>query len=126
MAICVVIDQQGAKKNEYRRFNIKNNVPGDDYSAMFEVIRRRYTRAKKNRSKLPDVLFVDGGKGQLSRTLLALDQIGLKNLNVVAVAKNKSRKSGGEKLFLPNVSKPIILPYDSLAKLLIQIYRNFE
>jgi excinuclease ABC subunit C len=91
---------------------------------MSEAIRRHYTRLKKNRSKLPDVLFVDGGKGQLSRTLLVLDQIGLKNLNVVAIAKNKSRKSGSEKLFMPNISKPLILPYDSLAKLLIQNIRD--
>ena len=124
VASCVVFDQEGAKKNEYRRFNIKNNIPGDDYSAMSEAIRRHYIRLKKNRSKLPDVLFVDGGKGQLSRTLLVLDQIGLKNLNVVAIAKNKSRKSGSEKLFMPNISKPLILPYDSLAKLLIQNIRD--
>ena len=124
MASCVVFNQEGAKKNEYRRFNIKDNIPGDDYSAMSEVIRRHYIRLKNNRSKLPDVLFVDGGKGQLSRTLSVLDQIGLKNLNVVAVAKNKYRKSGGEKLFLPNVSRPLSVPYDSLAKLLIQNIRD--
>ncbi len=121
---CVVFNQAGPLKSDYRRFNLKPLAPGDDYAAMSEALRRRYARIKKGEVPMPDVLFVDGGKGQLSAALEVLGELGLDWLKVVGVAKGRSRKPGMEQLFLAGQSAPTLLPADSPALLLIQQIRD--
>ena len=124
VASCVVFNQAGPLKSDYRRFNLKPESAGDDYGAMREALLRRYKRVKKGEVPVPDVLFVDGGKGQLAEALTVLDELELEWLQVVAVAKGKSRKPGMEQLFLAGKSTPTILPADSPALHLIQQIRD--
>jgi excinuclease ABC subunit C len=97
---------------------------GDDYAAMAEALRRRYTRVKKGEVPMPDILFVDGGKGQLAEALTVLDELELDWLRVVAVAKGRSRRPGAEQLFLAGQDTATILPADSPALHLIQQIRD--
>jgi excinuclease ABC subunit C len=124
VASCVVFNQAGALKSDYRRFNLTPEAAGDDYAGMAEALRRRYARIKKGEVAMPDVLFVDGGKGQLSEALKVLEDLDLGWLLVVAVAKGRSRKPGMEQLFLAGQSTPTILPSDSPALHLIQQIRD--
>ncbi len=124
VASCVVFNQAGPLKSDYRRFNLTPASGGDDYAAMGEALRRRYARIKKGEVPMPDVLFVDGGKGQLAEALTVLDELELEWLQVVAVAKGKSRRPGMEQLFLAGQSTPTILPSDSPALHLIQQIRD--
>ena len=105
VASCVVFNQAGALKSDYRRFNLSPDAVGDDYGAMREALERRYERIRKGEVAMPDVLFVDGGKGQLAQALSVLDKLELGWLQVVAVAKGRSRKPGMEQLFLAGQSK---------------------
>ncbi len=75
VASCVVFDQNGPLKSDYRRFNIYGITPGDDYAAMSQALTRRYTRLKKGEGQLPDVLFIDGGKGQLSQAERVMEEL---------------------------------------------------
>ncbi len=124
VASCVVFNQAGPLKSDYRRFNLTPESAGDDYAGMAEALRRRYARIKKGEVAMPDVLFVDGGKGQLSEALKVLEELELEWLLVVAVAKGRSRKPGMEQLFLAGQSTPTILPSDSPALHLIQQIRD--
>ena len=124
VASCVVFNQAGALKSDYRRFNLSPEAVGDDYGAMREALERRYERVRKGEVAMPDVLFVDGGKGQLAQALSVLDKLELGWLQVVAVAKGRSRKAGMEQLFLAGQSAPTILPADSPALHLIQQIRD--
>ena len=124
VASCVVFNTAGPLKSDYRRFNLKPAAAGDDYAAMSEVLRRRYARIKKGEVPMPDVLFVDGGKGQLSEAMKVLEDLGLDWLTVVGVAKGRSRRPGAEQLFRPGESRPMSLPPDSSALLLIQQIRD--
>ena len=124
VASCVVFNQAGAMKSDYRRFNLSPGSAGDDYAAMAEALRRRYERVKKGEVPMPDVLFVDGGKGQLAEALTVLDELEMDWIQVVAVAKGRSRKPGMEQLFLAGQSMPTILPADSPALHLIQQIRD--
>ena len=100
VASCVVFDRNGPLKSDYRRFNIENVAPGDDYGAMEQALRRRYTRLKQGEGKLPDVLVIDGGRGQLQRAQDVLDELQVDGLCLLAIAKGPSRKPGLEKLFV--------------------------
>ena len=124
VASCVVFNTAGALKSDYRRFNLKPAAAGDDYGAMKEALQRRYARVKKGEVPMPDVLFVDGGKGQLAQAQTVLDELELGWLNVVAVAKGRARKPGAERLFVPGQKTPLQLPPDSPALLLIQQIRD--
>lgn len=124
VASCVVFNQAGPLKSDYRRFNVTPDAGGDDYAAMNEALRRRYARIKKGEVAMPDILFVDGGKGQLSEALAVLEELELDWLQVVAVAKGRSRKPGMEQLFLAGQRTPLILASDSPALLLIQQIRD--
>jgi excinuclease ABC subunit C len=124
VASCVVYNSAGPLKSDYRRFNLKPAAAGDDYAAMSEALRRRYARVKKGEVPVPDVLFVDGGKGQLAEALTVLDELELDWLQVVAIAKGRARKPGSEQLFLAGRSTPTILASDSPALLLIQQIRD--
>ena len=124
VASCVVFNQAGPLKSDYRRFNLKPESAGDDYAAMREALERRYRRVKKGEVPTPDVLFVDGGKGQLAEALTVLDELELDWIQVVAVAKGRSRKPGMEQLFLAGQSTATTLPADSPALHLIQQIRD--
>jgi excinuclease ABC subunit C len=124
VASCVVFNTAGPMKSDYRRFNLSPKAAGDDYSAMAEALRRRYLRVKKGEVPMPDVLFVDGGKGQLAEAMTILDELELDWLTVVAVAKGRARRAGAERLFRPGDDKALDLSSDSPALLLIQQIRD--
>ena len=124
VASCVVFNQAGPLKSDYRRFNLNPDAAGDDYAGMAEALRRRYVRIKKGEAPMPDVLFVDGGKGHLAAALTVLDELELGWLQVIAVAKGRTRKPGMEQLFLAGQSTPTILRADSPALHLIQQIRD--
>ena len=124
VASCVVFNQAGPLKSDYRRFNLNPKSAGDDYAAMAEALKRRYKRVKKGEVAMPDILFIDGGKGQLAEALAVLDELELDWLQVIAVAKGRSRRPGMEQLFLAGQSTPTILPGDSPALHLIQQLRD--
>ena len=124
VASCVVFNTAGPLKSDYRRFNLSPTAAGDDYAAMAEALRRRYERVRKGEVPMPDVLFVDGGKGQLSEAMKVLEELELDWLTVVAVAKGRARRPGAERLFQPGGDKPLQLPPDSPALLLIQQLRD--
>lgn len=124
VASCVVFNLTGPLKSDYRRFNLSPEAAGDDYGAMREALRRRYARVRKGEVAMPDILFVDGGKGQLNEAMTVLDELEIESLQVVAVAKGRARKPGQEQLFLAGRKTATILPPDSAALLLIQQLRD--
>lgn len=100
VAACVVFDQQGPIKSAYRRFNIRDIVAGDDYAAMAQVIRRRFQRADGEQQELPDLVLIDGGKGQVRAVNAVLAELGLAQIPIVGVAKGSDRRGGKESLYL--------------------------
>lgn len=125
VASCVVFNEQGPLKADYRRFNIEGITPGDDYAAMAQALERRYKRQLKDHNKLPDILFIDGGKGQLSAAVVILDELGITDeILMVGVAKGPDRKAGMEQLFLLGEAHALILPSASVASHLIQQIRD--
>ncbi len=124
VASCVVFNTTGPLKSDYRRFNLSPASAGDDYAAMAEALRRRYERVRKGEVPMPDVLFVDGGKGQLAEAMHVLEALELDWLTVVAVAKGRARRPGAERLFRPGSDKAMQLAPDSPALLLIQQVRD--
>ncbi|HGM6838876.1 TPA: excinuclease ABC subunit UvrC [Serratia marcescens] len=127
VASCVVFDGNGPVRAEYRRYNISGITPGDDYAAMTQVLKRRYGKALEEK-KIPDVIFIDGGKGQLG---MAIDVF--KSLNVtwdknkpllIGIAKGADRKAGLETLFFVPEGEGISLPPDSSALHVIQHIRD--
>ncbi|MGD8483500.1 MAG: excinuclease ABC subunit UvrC [Thioalkalispiraceae bacterium] len=128
VASCVVFDTQGAVKADYRRFNITGITEGDDYAAMHQALTRRFKRLKNGEGKRPDILFIDGGKGQLSQAREVLESLALDNIFMIGVAKGPERKAGEETLILSDPLsgqyREIILPADSTALHLIQQIRD--
>ncbi|MFM8333201.1 MAG: excinuclease ABC subunit UvrC [Candidatus Methylumidiphilus sp.] len=124
VASCVVFDRQGAVKSAYRRFNIEGIEPGDDYAALAQAVTRRYQRIKKGEVEPPDILLIDGGKGQVSAVRQALQAIDMDNVYILGVAKGPDRKPGMEMLFPAGQNQPILLPAHSPALLLIQQIRD--
>jgi excinuclease ABC subunit C len=100
VASCVVYDRHALQKGEYRRFNIREVAPGDDYAAMRQALARRYERVSLEGGKVPDLILVDGGRGQASAARAALAEIGMNDVSVVGVAKGPERKPGLETLVL--------------------------
>ena len=97
---CVVFGAEGAQKAQYRQYNVEGIVPGDDYAAMEQVLRRRYKRLAEEGAELPDLLVIDGGKGQVSRAESVLEELGLDAVPVMGVAKGPARRSGHETFIL--------------------------
>ena len=124
VASCVVFDQQGAKKAAYRRFNIKGIQAGDDYAAMRQAITRRYGRLLKENQSLPEVVLIDGGKGQLSQAVKVFDELGIGTECLIGVAKGAARKVGLEQLWLVGQAEPLDLPATAPGFLLIQQVRD--
>jgi excinuclease ABC subunit C len=124
VASCVVFGLEGPLKSDYRRFNIRDIEPGDDYAAMDQAISRRYTRLKKGEGRMPDLLLIDGGKGQVAAACSALEELQVDDLRVLGVAKGPGRKPGLETLHTPDRREPLVLPADSPALHLIQQIRD--
>ena len=124
VASCVVYDRSDMQHGEYRRFNIEGITPGDDYAAMSQVVSRRYQRIISGEGKLPDLILIDGGKGQLSSTLSALNELNLDDLLVVGVAKGEERKAGEETLINARTGEVINLQSKDSALHLIQQIRD--
>ncbi|MFI4890754.1 MAG: excinuclease ABC subunit UvrC [Steroidobacterales bacterium] len=124
IASCVVFGVEGALKNEYRRFNIAGVAPGDDYAAMQQALTRRYRRVRDGEIVAPDVLLIDGGKGQLSAAARVLAELDIKGVTLIGVAKGPDRRAGQEQLFRSGADTPTLLPADSSALHLIQRVRD--
>ncbi|MCP4076596.1 MAG: excinuclease ABC subunit UvrC [Gammaproteobacteria bacterium] len=126
-ASCVVFGQEGAIKSEYRLYNIRDIQEGDDYAAMRQVLTRRYDKLKQQPELLPDIIFIDGGKGQLHSALdvlEALDIFDIKpTLRVIGIAKGASRRAGYESILDENYND-LDIAMDSPALLLIQQIRD--
>lgn len=123
IASCVVFDEEGPCSGEYRRFNIEGITPGDDYAAMEQAITRRFKRLLEAQS-LPDVLIIDGGKGQVAVAKRILASLNITEVILLGVAKGPSRKAGWEKLILVNENREFTLPDDSKALHLLQHIRD--
>ena len=163
VASCVVFDQNGPVKSDYRRFNIEGVAPGDDYAALTQTLTRRYRRVKEGEgepetsrtssgrsgrrapgqggpgrgfqnelasrqgrlaARLPDLIIVDGGKGQLAVAESVMQELQIEGVRLIAIAKGAERKPGKERLFLSGGRQPTILPAHSGALHLIQQIRD--
>lgn len=124
VASCVVFIDGAADKTFYRRYNITGITPGDDYAAIHQAVKRRFAKLDEDAASMPDILFIDGGKGQLSEAMSALNESGVMPAHVVAIAKGPERKAGLEQLLLPGQDEPLILPADSPALHLVQQIRD--
>lgn len=126
VASCVVFDDNGAVKADYRRFNIKDITPGDDYGAMEQVLDRRYTRLSKGEGKIPDILLIDGGKGQLSQAKSVLEKFSLPEICLLGIAKGISRRAGQETLYIDTEDgyREIAIHTESPALHLLQQIRD--
>jgi excinuclease ABC subunit C len=124
VASCVVFVDGAPHKTDYRRFNIRNITPGDDYAAMKQALERRYKRILSGEGQLPDLLLIDGGQGQLSAAAEILGGLGVDKVVLVGVAKGPDRRPGMEQLFLLGGRTALILPSDSQALHLVQQVRD--
>lgn len=124
VASCVVLGRDGPVKSEYRKFNIENITPGDDYAAMKQAITRRYQRLHNGDGKKPDILVLDGGKGQLKQAREVFIEIGINDVVLLAVSKGATRKQGFETLYLEDKANEFELDSDSGALHLIEQIRD--
>jgi excinuclease ABC subunit C len=124
VASCVVCADGVMKNREYRRYNITGITPGDDYAAMRQVLTRRYEKVAAGEGVCPDLILIDGGRGQLGVAREVLAELGLAHLPTAGVAKGEERKPGLEELLLPDSVEPLRLPADHPALHLIQQIRD--
>src|SRR3954462_3721060 len=124
VASCVVYDRQQMQKSEYRRFNIRGITPGDDYAAMRQVLTRRYERVTAEAGKVPDLVLIDGGKGQVGVARGVLADLGLHQVCIVGVAKGPERKPGLEELIIESDSRSLQLAPSHPGLHLIQAIRD--
>ncbi len=124
VASCVICVDGVMRNGEYRRYNIAGITPGDDYGAMRQVLERRYGKLAAGEGVCPDLILIDGGKGQLAVGRGVLEELGLGHLPTVGVAKGEDRKPGLETLLLWNTDEPLHLPANHPALHLIQQIRD--
>ncbi len=125
VASCVVFGVEGAIKAEYRRFKISDITPGDDYAAMRQALTRRYTRLIKEQQRIPEVLFIDGGQGQVSIATEVIRDLQLEeDMQIIGVAKGPARRPGEESLLLCRQGREVHMNHDSPALHLIQQIRD--
>ena len=124
VASCVVYDRQQMQKGEYRRFNIRDIAPGDDYAAMRQVLARRYERVSADAGRIPDLVLVDGGKGQAGVAAAVLRDLGLHQVGVVGVAKGPERKPGMEELIIESEARSLQLAPSHPGLHLVQQIRD--
>jgi len=124
VAACIVYGPEGPVKGDYRRYNIEGITASDDYAAMRQTVERRYLRIKKEEGKLPDLILIDGGKGQVRVSLEVMQELLLDDIPLMGIAKGPARKPGLETLVLSDLRKSFILPADSSVLHLIQEIRD--
>jgi excinuclease ABC subunit C len=124
VASCVVYQGAGMKKSDYRRFNMRDIQPGDDYAAMRQAVARRYDKVATGEGRAPDLVLIDGGPGQVGCAHAALAELGLAEIPLVGVAKGEQRKPGLESLVFPDGREPLQLPPEHPALHLIQEIRD--
>ena len=125
-ASCVVFEMGLPKVSSYRQFNIKDITPGDDYAAINQAVYRRYSRLLSSKKAMPDIVFIDGGLGQLNQAIMVMNSIGVDSVMLVGVAKGEGRKAGLETLITvedEKVKKITLSPFDP-ALLLINHIRD--
>jgi excinuclease ABC subunit C len=124
VASCVVYDKSAMQKSDYRRYNITGIEPGDDYGAIREVLTRRYRKIVAGEGKMPDLVLIDGGKGQLSVAVGVFAELGMSDVALAAVAKGEERRPGLEELILPGRGEPLVLGAEHPALHLVQQIRD--
>ncbi len=124
VASCVVATEAGPQKSLYRRFNIRDVTPGDDYAAMHQAISRRFQRLVEEQTDLPDLLLIDGGAGQVGKALEALRELGVDGVQVVGISKGPDRKPGFEELVLADSGRVLHPRADDGGLLALQAVRD--
>jgi len=124
VASCVVYDRHAMQKADYRRFNIRDVTPGDDYGAMRQALARRYERVTAEGGRIPDLILIDGGKGQVNAARAALADLGLNDVSLIGVAKGPARKPGFEELIVEAEGQSLTLPPEHAGLHLIQQIRD--
>ncbi len=124
VASCVVFDEQGAVKRDYRRFNIEGIVAGDDYAALRQAIFRRYAKQQKKEHSFPDLLIVDGGRGQLKQAMQVFTELGIENIALLSIAKGTARNPDFDMLWQPEAEQALLLKPNSIALHLVQQIRD--
>ena len=122
VASCVVFDQNGPLKSDYRSFNINIPTAGDDYAALRDALTRRYSKVRDGNGKMPDLILIDGGKGQLGCAVEVMDELQISDIRLAAISKGKERRAGDEKIWIPESSDPV--PIDETALLILQQIRD--
>jgi excinuclease ABC subunit C len=123
VAACVVYDQHRMRNAEYRRYNIAGIRPGDDYGAMREVLQRRYEKVARGEGVVPDLILIDGGRGQVNAARTVLAELGFADVDLMGVAKGPERKPGLEEIVLAD-GRVLQLDKDHPGLHLIQSIRD--
>lgn len=121
---CVVFDKGDMQNSEYRRYNITGITPGDDYAAMRDVLTRRYKKVAAGEGKRPDLVFIDGGKGQLGIAIDVMQEVGLEDILLVGIAKGEERKPGLETMIFSDTGEMLNLESDNQGLHLLQRIRD--
>jgi excinuclease ABC subunit C len=121
VASCVVFVQGESLRADYRRFNLRDTKPGDDYGAMREALTRRYQKIVAGEGKLPDLLLIDGGPGQLKQAVEVLDELGVQGVMLIGVAKGEGRKAGLETLHRVGAPPLQNLGHTAALNLILQV-----
>lgn len=124
VASCVVYDHGAMQNSEYRRYNIEGITPGDDYAALRQALERRYRKIAETDGVTPDLILIDGGKGQISGVIPVMQDVGLPEIPLVGVAKGEERKAGLEQLIVAETGEIVRLAPDDPALHLIQQIRD--
>jgi excinuclease ABC subunit C len=124
VASCVVFDKGELQNGEYRRYNITGITPGDDYAAMRDVLTRRYKKVAAGEGKRPDLVFIDGGKGQLGVAIEVMQEVGLEDILLIGIAKGEERKPGLETMIFADTGEMLNLPTDNIGLHLLQQIRD--
>ena len=121
---CVVFDRGDMQNSEYRRYNVTGITPGDDYAAMRDVLTRRYKKVAAGEGVRPDLIFIDGGKGQLGIAVEVMSEVGLEDILLVGIAKGEERRPGLETMIFSDTGEMLNLEKDNKGLHLLQQIRD--